>query len=54
MRSTEETGRPPAQGQALLDAWWARALAALWMLGMCAAHYWLWVRALIQSVPAQR
>jgi len=24
------------------------------MLGVSAAHYWLWVRALIESVPAQR
>lgn len=38
----------------LLRTTWARALAALWVLGVAAAHYWLWVRALVESVPAQR
>ena len=38
----------------LLQAGWAKAAAALWVLGAAAAHYWLWVRALVESVPAGR
>jgi hypothetical protein len=38
----------------LEGAWWARVVAALWMAGVVAAQYFVWVRALLASVPAQR
>lgn len=44
----------PTEGRVMLNTWWAKALAALWMVGAVLAHYWIWVRALLASVPAQR
>jgi hypothetical protein len=29
-------------------------VAALWMLGVTAAHYFLWVHALVQNVSSKR